>query len=446
MEKGTYIITSAQAQAKPHTKFLKSLEEYSPLELIILPMIGKDAKEDLDQLHPSFSNVEYGVRKLNENIQIEQFNIRPYQIDPIVGLNRFAQRGQSLILASPKQRLRTIPHSNHKLPKYLLTTGACTHPNYATEMDVSAERRRLGSVATRDHIYGALIVEVVDDKNYHIRHIKANNDGEFVDLGTRYTPNGNKPSRLEAMVLGDWHSGQTDPQVLQATINMIDDLKPKKLILHDFFDGHSVSHHIDKKPVKEKLIHVYDKGLFSLENELKLCYDELCMLSKMTPEVYVVLSNHLEFLDRYLEEYRYTKDVHNFRLSVKLLDYMATKDYNNPVEAGIKMMGKLPKNVKFLRRDDDLKVRGYQLGNHGDTGPSGGRGTMISKENDFGKSITGHVHKAQILRDTYTVGTMLPFNQFYIRGQPNDWTHTHACVWDNGSVQLVNIINGKYRN
>lgn len=139
-------------------------------------------------------------------------------------------------------------------------------------------------------------------------------------------------------------------------------------------------------------------------------------------------------------------DLSNYRTAVALLRFMATKDYNDPVYAGLRRFGPIPRNIRFLREDDDYKVRGYQLGAHGHNVPFGmGYGSMQSKENDWGKSITGHVHRAQILRNTYTVGACLPRNMFYTRGQPSAWTHTHALLWDTGNVQLVNVIEDRWR-
>jgi hypothetical protein len=126
-------------------------------------------------------------------------------IDPITGLNRFAQDETTLVLASPKQRMRPVPHSNKKHPKFLVTTGACTLPNYATGTDVSAERRRLGNIALKDHVYGGLVVEVENDEIFHMRHVRANKGGSFVDFGTRYDSNKKSSAVLEALVLGDYH-------------------------------------------------------------------------------------------------------------------------------------------------------------------------------------------------------------------------------------------------
>lgn len=446
-----YCITSAQAYASPHSKFWAGLQHYAKkmrAEIIVLPMIGQSAKEDWDKIHPRLANyVEYGKRKLNSNIKIEQFNIRPYQIDPITGLSRFAQQGTTLVFASPKQRMAPIPHSNQKYPKFLVTTGAVTHPNYATRDDVSAERRRLGDIARRDHVYGALVVEIVDDEKFHFRHLRANSEGAFVDLGVRYERFTEREAALEAMVCGDIHNGQSDETVMKVTFEMIRELKPRRLVLHDFFDGHSVNHHTEKKKVREKLIHMVDRGFHILEEELRIGYERLMEFNEAMEgrPIVVVFSNHHAFLHRYLEEGRYHHELTNFRISVKLLDYMAAKDYNDPVYAGMRMFGKIPRNIRFLREGDDYKVQGYQLGSHGDKGADGGYGSVNSKENAWGRSISGHTHKAAIIRNTYTVGTCLPRNMFYMRGEPSAWTHTHALLWDNASVQLVNIIDKYWR-
>ena len=226
-EKTRYVITSAQSKAPQHKNFMRGLEHFVKefdAELVILPMIGKSAKEDWDDIDPAFyeHDVEFSKRKLNNNIQLQQFHVRPYQIDPITGLSRFAQRETTQIFASPKQRLRSIPHSVTKLPKFLATTGACTKPNYATGNDVSAERRRLGSIAKRDHVYGAMIVEIEDAERFYMRNIRADKGGKFVDLGNKYDGSDIEGSQLESIVFGDWHPGYTDPKVRDGNFDMID--------------------------------------------------------------------------------------------------------------------------------------------------------------------------------------------------------------------------------
>lgn len=449
MESSKHLITSIQAEAKPNQKLLESMETYvaeTAGRLVLLPMIGRDASEDWRSLHPVFDDydVEYDTRVLNDRIQIGQFHIKPQAIDPTTGLQRFAQRGRTQIIASPKQFQKPIPHSVKKHPKFLVTTGALTNPNYANGDDNSAERRRLGSIALRDHTFGGLVVEVEDSQTYYMRHITSNGTGSFIDLGKKYSGSEITEAKTEALVLGDYHCGRTDPEVLEATYRMIEDMKPKRIILHDYFDGHSVSHHVDKQFITQGIIQQEDLGHDSLEQELQQCYDELVKLSDMTEQVVVVMSNHHEFLSRWLDEGRFMQSKKNARFGFKLASYMAEKDENDPVEHGIKMMGKLPRNIKFLKRTDDYKVRGYQLGAHGDKGVGFGYGSMKSKEEDYGQSISGHVHKSQTQRRTHTVGTMLPLDMYYMRGSPSAWSNSHAVIYDNGAVQHLILNKGEY--
>ena len=447
----TYLLTGAQAEARPNEALLRSMQTYIAEmagSLVILPMIGRDARQDWHDLHPAFADmdVEYGTRKLNDRVQIEQFHVRPYQIDPVQGLKRFVQRDRTQVFASPKQRMQPVADSLREHPKFLVTTGAVTEPNYATSEDTSAERRRLGNIAKRDHVLGGLVVQVANSNTYYMRHITSNGTGSFIDLGTKYSGEEVQEGiRPEAMVLGDYHCGRTDKDVLEATRQMISELKPRRVVVHDFFDGHSVSHHVEKEPITQGILQRDDYGHDSLEQELRQCYEELLVLSEMTDEVVVVMSNHHEFLWRWLNEGRFMKDTRNMRFALKLASYMAERDENDPVEHGIRMMGKLPKNIRFLKRTDDYKVRGYQLGAHGDKGVGLGYGSMTSKENDFGQSISGHVHKAQTMRRTHTVGTMLPLDMYYMRGNPSDWSNSHAVIYPNGAVQHLILNRGDYR-
>lgn len=297
----------------------------------------------------------------------------------------------------------------------------------------------------RDHTYGGLVVEVENSNRYYMRHITSNGRGSFVDFGVSYNGDRIEKTDTEALVLGDYHCGRTDPTVLKTTYRMIDDLKPKKVVLHDFFDGHSVSHHAEKEPITQGIHQIVELGHDSLEQELAQCGDELRILSDMTDEVVVVMSNHHEFLWRYLNEARFMKDKVNTRFGLKLASYMAERDENDPVEHGIRMLGELPANIRFLKRTDDFRVKGYQLGAHGDKGVGLGYGSMVSKENDYGQSISGHVHQNQTMRRTHTVGTMLPLDMFYLRGSPHAWTNGHAAIYANGAVQHLMVYKGKYK-
>ena len=450
----TYVITSAQAMGEgtsrglyrgaPNTSLLKGLEYYckeNESELIILTMNGKDASEK--ELHPELairndlSYPEKRLKKLNENIYISDMVVPPQNVDPASGRERFVQTGQSQVYAHSKQRFKVVPSSNNKLPKIMATTGTITHPNYN-------ETNHRGDAARRDHTYGAIIVEVIDNTYYNLRNIRAQKDGKFVDMGIKFDGN-SKPLQLkvEALILGDIHVGDTDILSRKANYEMIEIFQPKRLFIHDFVNGHSVNPY-ERENLMTRAASYY-KGRLSLEEELKECYKELCSIVKVMGkgEVNIVASNHDFFVDRYIERGDFIKEPWNTKLTLKLAD--AIIEGKNPAEMGIRMMGGIPSNVNFLKIDDDYKVWGWQLGSHGHKGISGARGSIRSREISHGKSITGHTHTPEILRNTIIVGTSTKLNLDYTKGSGSSWMAANALVYEGGFVQLIPIINGKWK-
>ena len=437
IEKKRVIITSAQYNARVNKNFLASLETYAKknnAEIIILPMAGKSILEDqLSDLLQKYKVISKDL-KLNNKIRISNYSIRPQQIDPITGLARFTQSDVSTIFAAPKIRLKVIPNSNNKLPKVLMTTGAITYPNY--------RGNRIGKIAFKDHTYGAVLVELEGSGKYHFRHLTSLKNGVFYDLGMKYNGN-NKPLfvRPEAMVIGDWHTGDTNDIVRSETFRMIKKYNPKNIVLHDIFNGRSINHHDQYNSVN--LARNY-KDL-SLENELRDVANELkafCNLVSNKSKVYVSKSNHDEWLIQYLQESRFMKDPQNTLIGAELL-VKAINDLD-PLEEGIRMFYNIPSNLKFLSRNDDLKLRGWQLANHGDKGSNGARGGIRSHEYANGKSITAHSHTPQIFRNVYVVGTSTNLKLEYNEGY-SSWMNSHCFLYNNGRPQLVNIMNGKHR-
>ena len=97
-----------------------------------------------------------------------------------------------------------------------------------------------------------------------------------------------------------------------------------------------------------------------------------------------------------------------------------------------------------MRRDEDLKVANVQLGAHGDKGPNGSRGSLKGMHRSYGDSVTGHSHTPGILHGAWAVGTSSYLKLSYNQG-PSSWMQAHCIVYDDGSRQLVNIIDGKWR-
>ena len=435
----TFIVTGAQKEAGVHRGFRRSLEHIASdldARIIVLPMPAhrKPYDEEGELSRELFDfDVVTAPFGLNKKIRTSDYQVLPQQIDPVTGLARFTQTDVSTIFSSPKQRLKVVPNSNVSLPKVLLTTGAITQPQY--------QNNRIGRIARQDHVLGAVIVETEDDRRYHFRHVRANSRGSFVDLGVRYDGDQKRPAGIEAMVLGDLHPGETDPLVREANFAMIREYAPRRVVLHDTFNGSSVNPHEARMWARRAMVHRGSTP--TLVEELELVHGEIDAHAQSgTGEVIVVKSNHDEFLDRYLEDGRFMQDPQNAYLAAKL--FVAKVDGADPLVEGLALAGPIPHTVRFLKRDEDYKVRGWQLGSHGDRGPNGGKGSIRSKETSEGRSITGHTHTPEILRDTIVVGTSTYLKLPYTVG-PSSWMNTNALLYDTGTAQLVNIIDGAWR-
>lgn len=442
-----YVITGAQASyttkgknkgetARVNETLLEGLEKYcakNEAELIVLGLPGADISETV--YHQSVPQLDNPPITLNSNVQVSDMKVPPQNVDPASGRTRFAQNDQTLIYAHPKQRFKAVPSSNSKLPKLLLTTGVITSPNYHTG-------NHRGDVAKRDHNFGAAVCEVIDDTFYNVRHIRAFKNGKFADMGTVY--NGNSaPRRIhtEALVIGDLHIGETDSDCYVANYEMMGFFKPSRIILHDSFNGATISFH-----ERDQLLTKAKNSGMTLEDELRMYHEEITKMSKQNPrsQIYIVKSNHDVRLERYLQDGQFMREPRNTELGLKLATSML--DGNDPLEYAFNMMGRHPSNVKFLDRRSDLKVYGYQLASHGDKGNSGARNANIfARELAHGKSITGHSHTPESLRDTYIVGTSTKLDLDYLDGSANSWMHCNAALYKGGQVQLLPIINGKWR-
>jgi len=428
---------------------IKGLESYcgEDGELIYLSMNGMDASEGENQWDSFFKNnsnvylpKERNI-KLNKNCIISDDIVPPQNMDPSTSRDRIVQGDQTRIYAHSKQRFKSVAAGNARLPKLLITTGTCTHPNYN-------ETNHIGDLAKKEHKYGAVVVEILDNSHFNVRHIEAQKNGVFADMGYLYDGRKKKRAKIEALVLGDIHWGDHDPRTIIANDQMLKYFKPKRLFLHDFMNGHSVNPHERDNMLSRAMY--FKNGRLSIETELRKAYKELTRLAKnnINTEINLVHSNHGFFLDRYMENKQFVYEPWNLEIALKLSTEMlkdSKRNLKDPVEAGLKMIGKIPANVKFLQLSDDYRVWGWQLASHGHRGISGARGSVKSHEVSFGKSITGHIHAPERLRNTVVVGTSTRLDLPYTDGSASRWMAANAVLYEGGLVQLLPVINGRWR-
>lgn len=450
-----FVVTTAVTGCLVDDNFYSSIKTYCKTnDALMLVLVASDPATNKPGNKGGYGSVDaklaqeaivFEDTELNTNLFISTIKLSAKHIDPTTGLDRIGQRDGSFIFASPKQRLQMVATSNIKLPHALMTTGAITQSNYRTDMYMS---ERTAYIAEHDHVMGAIIVEIENDVEYHYRQIQASKlDGSFFDLGKRYTPTEVLEEKPVAMVLGDWHSGETDPMVQKCTEEMIKAFSPQTVVLHDAFNGLSVNHHEDGHLLQRAIR--YKQGQTSLEEEIRVLARDLCWFANQVDQVIVVKSNHDEFLSKhYLQKAKYALDPQNHQYSLGLA--MAMMQGTDPLMYGVTTATNLNWNpallqkILWLPRDQDFKIGGVELGAHGDKGPNGSRGSIRSMEKSFGNSVTGHSHTPGILRGAWAVGTSSLLKLDYNQG-PSSWMQTHCLVYRDGSRQLLNMINGKWK-
>lgn len=441
-KKKRYIITTAVLSSKIDDNFYKNLLvacKHYDAELIFGVAFPSNGSQDLIA-DPRLKDHTVIIQDtpLNDNIMLLGVKTGAKTSDPVRGKSTIGQRGGSLITFSPKQRLQYVPTGPDKLPNALMSTGAATVSDYRSKglmVDLNTYK------ASLDHVLGAIIVEIKNDKIYHFRQIQADSNGDFVDLNTFFKGGKIANMRPEAIVLGDWHVGETDPVVRSASFDMIEALNPKSVYLHDVANFHSINPHEKGKRVMQAKKAL--SGELSLSRELDDIATELKIFLQTGKRIVVVASNHDEFLSRYLEDSAFVKHPYNY---LECLDLAAAMgEGKNPLVAAMEKRRIRTKNLVWLDRNDVVAVAGITLSAHGDKGANGSKGTPNTLENAYIKCVVGHSHAPQIMRGVYVVGTSTGLNPHYGPGQAGSWMNTHCLVYPNGARQLINIIDGEWK-
>lgn len=436
-----FVITTAVAGCPVHKGFYASLKQYCKKNEALLLILPSD--NQLTELAPDLvenEHIVFDMIRLNQNIELSNIKIQAKMIDPLTGLSRFAQR-RSFIFASPKQRLQPVAVSNKNMPHVMMTTGAITLPRYHGAKYI---QHRTDYIATADHTIGAIVVEVKDSKEYYFRQIQAEPNGSFIDLDKHYSTDGvKKAPRALAVVYGDWHSGVTDALAKQGGAELCALVRPEHLVIHDGFDGRSINHHeIKKKATRARRAAEQRDSLATELLGLKMDLDG--HLSPLADRIVFVKSNHDEVIARWLEDASHVNDPKNAALGSKL--FAAMVEGHDPLQYALEQLLALECKDKmvWLSRDEDFKLAGIELGAHGDLGPNGATGSLKATEAAYGSSVSGHAHWAAILRNAWQVGTKSKLKQGYNVG-PSSWTHTDCIVHANGTRQLINYINGRWK-
>ena len=438
-----FVITTAVMGKEVNKPFADALRNYARRNnalLMILPcedVVSRGKKAKTLEINPELQDfkVVFKDTYINDNLCLSAIKVSAKQINPLTGLDRLTvQNNASIIVASPKVFLRYVPNMHYDIPPALMTTGAITVNNYDTDKYMS---KRTSKLAENDHTYGAVIVEVEDERIFHFRHVQASSYNSITDMGIDYFPNGSIQAIDEtAMIMGDSHTGYHDKELHFSVMEAALKTGVSTVFLHDIFNATSVTHH-DKGKGITKARKARENQL-NLTTECKAIKDYLNNIVQHDMDVCIVPSNHDHMLLRWLEEGDFVNDSYNYEMGVILA--AATLKGHDPLQYAIEEeLGYKNPRVYWLPEDESLKVYGVEVSMHGDRGANGSRGSLQIFEKGLGNCVTAHTHSAAILRNAFCVGTVGVMDQGYNKGL-SSWTRTCCLIYKNGTKQLINFI------
>lgn len=437
-----YIVSTIQYCATVNKPFLRNMlafaDNHNVSKIYLFVMAGKNKDETalatvlLEDPRIEFLYLDKNGKKLNNNLKLHDTQILASQINPLTGLTPKLHRDYSYILPSPKIRYLSIPNTS-TYPRFQATTGALTHGNYKLH---TAQGRK----ADLEHQYGFVYVEVHNSRRYTIRQVMALKNGNF-HYDREYYRNGAMTDvQPEALILGDWHTGETCPKTRAVTIKMLGRLAPKRAVFHDLFNGHSINHHEMDDNVTRALLWKKEKHV--LRNEVAACLKELNYFAKTFGDIQFLVSesNHDIFLSTYIRKRNFLMDGQNAEFASVLFAEMLKEKQEPTLATAMRLIGKIESNVKMLREDEEYRVKGIGLDAHGHRGVNGARGSGASLDRFNMKQITAHEHTPKIYANGMVVGTSTYLKLGYMHGASSH-LNAHGILYRDGTYGLISIIH-----
>jgi hypothetical protein len=188
--KKRFLISWAQSDTPVHKKFLKNMEAYAEaIDAQILICAGRyknpnslEASEAIKNKEKNKKNswdklvlpyLDANRHNLHKYLQVlSDVKVQPTASTPLSGMNSISGE-ESCIIGHPRVQLQSLPVIEGYPHKLLLTTGACTHPNYTDT--------KVGKKSEFHHQIAFCIVEL-DGEDFHVRQVVADKKGDFYDL------------------------------------------------------------------------------------------------------------------------------------------------------------------------------------------------------------------------------------------------------------------------
>ena len=347
----------------------------------------------------------------------------PYsQKNPLVNLDKLSNFIHTYIVGSSKQYMKVLPYDPNDVYKVAWSTGTISSICYDSTVSAQLDKQ--------NHTYGAVYLEYNEVSGRYITRNLIYKNNFIADLNKIYTTDDVMiEDYVPGMVLGDLHLPEEDEKSINYTTNMIRDLKVKTVILHDIFSFNSISHH-DFNLALTRLLNRTPENE-SLETEMCIASEKLDEIAAECPNTnfIVVHSNHDDFIMKYLNSCDFTHDTANVVTAMRL--FVDIIDGKNPLSKFLRQ-----KNIEFLPQGSTYEISGFEVGQHGNLGIGGMRGSSTTYSKTYTKSITAHTHSPATFESSIVVGTNSKLRLCYNDGI-STWAHSNVIIHGNGSYQHI---------
>lgn len=452
-----FVLTAAQNNTRLHENFWKTLQNFCKVNDAQLG-IAKFTynKNGWQKITADSEGLWYDERiepyVISEQVKVAngllfcaELDILPTAVMPLQGLDNYTGPNSALV-PHTKVQMKSLATMMHEPAKLMYTTGAVTLRNYID--------RKAGQVATFHHVFGALYVEVDSDGDWFVRQLNADEDGTVFDLDRVYIGDKVQPAATHGqpyVTLGDVHLEKLDAAAWEGASQMLRDLQPSRVFLHDLIDFERRNHHnVDDKMF---LLRQYvQKPNNTVEHTMYRAADFLRELERTLPSTLpvVVRSNHDEAFERWLKDGTKWPDPENMRYwhewNYRWMQSVERGEEIDVYASAIRYVypGYTGLRTQFLLADESMILRDIEHGMHGHLGARGGKGTPMSFRQMGRKSNTGHTHSAGIIDGQWTAGLLAEEDMGYNRGLGSS-SVSHIITHPNGKRQMVTQRGMKYR-
>lgn len=450
-----FIITAAQNGTPESPEFwgvLRYIADTVGAEILVVPLRYKNptsrwtaSQGNAEWWSPAVRPYLWSRRfELNPNVTLlADIKTQPTAGDPLGDADSIS-RGSSGIIGHTRVQTRSVATPQNKMAKLMMTTGACTVPNYTDS--------RAGKVKGEfHHSLSALLVEL-DGKVFYARrlHFDANTQS-VTDYGVRYYAGRHEtaPPAL-SLVMGDMHvryACRKSVDGIFAPGGILDVTRAKHAVYHDLNDGDTHNPHQFDDPVAR--VARIKAGKASVRDEVEEAIQFVRDRGRKGMRSVIVGSNHDDFLKRWILKRDWKLEPENAEFYLETALHMVQNakmartgaSYPNPFIYWFERAK--VRNSLCLQPGQSFVLGEIEHGFHFDRGPNGARGSLKNMRRLGVKTVGGHSHSPGEDEGASQAGTNSILDPAYASGGPSSWLNADVLVNADSKRQLLVKINGK---